>query len=230
MEFFVVSKSGSATVVTQSIVTTSGDIILKHTGSSNLTVNNISTLNNVTIEALSGTILEGGFSPSVDCNSLSLYSGGGIGTVTDFSGTTSDLSGNPFTVDILTLNKVVASGNVNIKNINVAGTDIVSNSIVTSIQCDIVFESPSITLLADNSISFANNEDLSLISSGIISLSNAGLSTGGNFRLRGLVDIVDSGASPRTIELSSNNLYFYSGGNDTVLNTDVAFIDAELIS
>ena len=100
---------------------------------------------------------------------------------------------------------------------------------MTSIQCDIVFESPSITLLADNSISFANNEDLSLISSGIISLSNAGLSTGGNFRLRGLVDIVDSGASPRTIELSSNNLYFYSGGNDTVLNTDVAFIDAELI-
>ena len=193
----------------------------------------------IIIESGSGALTDGnGGAVNITGGDLILVAPNGIGDVTDFpnSDETAGSGGDAIEMDIVTLVLVsTTTGDLHLEDIDTftvadnPGAVVVGNAnfaegILRVLNGNLDMAGANTTILLDN------NDNLGLFANtGALMIPHLGLSTGGDLRLIGTTDVVDAGATPRTLELDADDLLIESGatGGDTTLNTGVTTIIAD---
>jgi hypothetical protein len=227
----VVVTSGAAMVVTSVTAGGAGNDVTLTASTGNMTLGTLTAADTLTLTATLGAILDGnGTTNNITGVSLGLISANGIGTITDFVTAT----GDPIEITVNTLQTASTSTTGSVIHLSQTGNLTINTGAIviagTNQGSAIIQATGNIDAGAVNSISLLGNDSLGLISGGIITIPDAGFTTGGNLRLTGTSDILDSGATPRSLVLGATDLFFRSGdaGVDTTLQTTVATLDAVL--
>ncbi|WP_040849860.1 hypothetical protein, partial [Nitrospirillum viridazoti] len=232
----VITTAGPTTVVSATATSTTGggnDITIT-AATGNLTIGAISTntasLNGgtLTLTATNGSILaRAGSGTNLTGYNASLSSKSGIGTLTDFASG----AGAPIVTAVTNLTSLSATDTGSIINVKQTGNlTLGTGTHVTLGTNGSAYLQATGDINASSGLPNVGTGNLALLAGGTLTLPSAGVSTQGDLYLKGVTDIVATGATPRALIITADSLKFISGaaGGNVSLTTTVGALDAEL--
>ncbi|TWB71841.1 hypothetical protein FBZ87_10685 [Nitrospirillum amazonense] len=232
----VITTAGPTTVVSATATSTTGggnDITIT-AATGNLTIGAISTntasLNGgtLTLTATNGSILaRAGSDTNLTGYNASLSSKSGIGTLTDFASG----AGAPIVTAVTNLTSLSATDAGSIINVKQTGNlTLGTGTNVTLGTNGSVYLQATGNINVSSGLPNVGTGNLALLAGGTLTLPSAGVSTQGDLYLKGVTDIVATGATPRALTITADSLKFISGaaGGTISLTTTVGALDAEL--
>ncbi len=225
--------SGNTMTVT---TVTSGDAGGDETHDVTLTVNpgnivlgSVTADNEANLSADAGSITAIGPGLNITAVDLDLSAQVNIGDITGFAAETGDavevnISGTVKNVSTSAVGEIYLYQNGALA-LGAGALDIAGGN-----QGEAIIEATgSLNMGAAGAVALLGNDSLCLKSGGTLTLPNT-ITTGGDLRMTGVADVVDSGGTPRNIGFASGDLFFNSGaaGGNTTLTTSVATLTAHL--
>ncbi|ASG25239.1 filamentous hemagglutinin N-terminal domain-containing protein [Nitrospirillum viridazoti] len=232
----VITTAGPTTVVsaTATSATGGGNDITITAATGNLTIGAISTntasLNGgtLTLTATNGSILaRPGSGTNLTGYNASLSSKSGIGTLTDFASG----AGAPIVTAVTNLTSLSATDAGSIINVKQTGNlTLGTGTNVTLGTNGSVYLQATGNINASSGLPNVGTGNLALLAGGTLTLPSAGVSTQGDLYLKGVTDVIATGATPRALTITADSLKFISGaaGGSVSLTTTVGALDAEL--